>query len=244
MFEAAVWGLLAASSLLLGAAIALAFRPGKRVVGLAMAFGAGTLISAVSYDLIGKSIDEDGAFTIAIAMLIGAAVYVAGDWLIATVGGHESAGHIAASSAAGATGLAIVLGTVLDGVPESVVLGLSFVEGGSVSVSLLAAVFVSNLPEGLGATSDLRASGWSAQRIMMLWASIAVVSAVAAGVGYAWFDSRDASTGAHAEAFAAGAILAMLADTMIPEAFREGGRFAGIVTVLGFVTGVALTGAN
>jgi ZIP family zinc transporter len=244
MLEAAAWGLFAGSSLIVGAVLSLVLRPPAMLVGLIMAFGAGALISAVSYDLIGEAIADDASMEIAVFMLIGAMVYVAGDWLIERGGGSEQhAGKVTDRPAEG-RGMSIVLGTILDGIPESVVLGLSFIGGGSVSVSLIAAVFMSNLPEALGATSSLTRSGWSAANVLLLWTSIALVSALAAGLGYAYFDALPSNTGVRANAFAAGAILAMLTDTMVPESFREGGRFAGIVTVLGFVVGVALTAAN
>ena len=132
---------------------------------------------------------------------------------------------------------------MLDGLPESFVLGLSFIEGAGGSIAFVAAVFLSNLPEALGATASLERSGWPSARILLMWGALVAVSTVAAAAGYAFFDARSALTGLHVQAFAAGAILAMLADTMIPEGFREGGRFAGIVLVLGFIFAVALSEA-
>jgi ZIP family zinc transporter len=233
MLTAGFWGLVSGSSLVIGAVIALSFRPERRIVGLVMGFGAGALISAVAYELVGDAIAHDESVAISIAMLLGAGTFIAGDWLIDRAGGGE---------AEGGRGPAIVLGAVLDGIPESFVLGLSFVGGGGASVALVAAIFLSNLPEALGATSDLVDAGWRRARVVGMWVLIMVVSALASAAGYAFFDARSDLSGVLAQGFAAGAILAMLTDTMVPESFESGGRFAGLATVLGFILAVALGG--
>jgi ZIP family zinc transporter len=152
-------------------------------------------------------------------------------------GGRKSA---AGGQDAGSA-LAIVLGTVLDGIPESIVLGLSLLGGGGVSVAMLAAVFLSNLPEALSSTAGLFKSGWGRQRILGLWASVTVVSAISSLAGYAFFDEAPAATIAFVQAFAGGALLTMLADTMMPEAFRYGGKQVGLVTTLGFALAFFIT---
>jgi ZIP family zinc transporter len=133
-----------------------------------------------------------------------------------------------------------VLGAVLDGIPESFVHGLTIVSGGEVSIAFMAAVFVSNFAESLAASASLADSGWTRQRVIGMWSLIAVVSALAAAAGFAYFEDRSALTGGRVQAFAAGAILAMLAETMIPEGFKFGGRFVGVLTVLGFIAGLGL----
>ena len=135
---------------------------------------------------------------------------------------------------AGGSPLAIVLGTVLDGIPESAVPGLTLLQGGTVSVAMLAAVFLSNLPEAVAATAGLRASGWRSSRVLLLWVGIVAVSGLAALAGFGLFDSASPSVVAFVLAFAGGAILTMLADTMMPEAFANGGRWVGVLTTLGF----------
>jgi zinc transporter, ZIP family len=239
MGEATAWGLVAGSSLVLGGLLAILVRPSPRTNGLVMAFGSGVLISAVAYELVAEAIE--GASTprsVALGLGAGALTFFVGDLLIDRAGGE----HRKSSSGAQAEGssLAIALGALLDGVPESVVLGLSVLLGDGISVALLAAVFISNVPEAIAATSGLKVAGWTTRRLLGMWTAIAVVSGLAAGLGYVLFARAPDLTGAFAQAFAAGAMLTMLADTMMPEAFRFGGRQTGLYTVLGFAVAVGL----
>jgi ZIP family zinc transporter len=206
------------------------------MVGLVLAFGAGALISAVAYELLGEAVFERDTSGVVLGLLAGALVYVLGDIFITRAGGGERKG---AEAEEDSSGLAIVLGTVLDGIPESFVLGLTLI-GGNVSLAFVAAVFVSNLPEAIGATSSLASSGWKAARIMAMWVGLATVCIVFAMLGYAVFESAEDATGQRVEAFAAGAMLAMLADTMMPEGFKQGGNWAGMATVFGFILAVTL----
>jgi ZIP family zinc transporter len=232
------WGLLAASSLVIGAVVALRFRISLRAIGLVMGFGAGVLISAVSFDLVGEAAEmSSGRGAIVFGLFAGCGVFFCGDWLIDRLGGSERKD---AEGAAGGSSLAIVLGTVLDGIPESMVIGLTIYEGGAVGVAFLVAVFVSNLPEAISSTSGLVSSGWKQARILWMWIAIAVVSALSSLAGYVVFQDTSQDTVAFVLAFAAGAILTMLADTMMPEAFEHGGKLAGIVTTLGFAVAFAI----
>jgi ZIP family zinc transporter len=233
------WGLLAASSLVIGALVAMVFRIGSRAIGLIMGFGAGVLISAVSFDLVeeaaGKSV---GSGALLAGLFSGCLVFAGGDWLIGRFGGSErkdSTGDQEAGSS-----LAIVLGTVLDGIPESMVIGLTIYQGGAVGAAYLTAVFVSNLPEAISSTSGLLAAGWSKARTLRMWVAIAVVSGVASAGGYGLFQQSSPATVAFVLTFAAGAILTMLANTMMPEAFEHGGRWVGVVTTLGFAVAFGL----
>jgi ZIP family zinc transporter len=142
----------------------------------------------------------------------------------------------------GGSGRSIVLGTVLDGIPEQAVLGMSIAIEGMVSIALLAGIWVSNLPEALGASSGLKKSGWSGSKILLLWSGIVVVSVVAAVLGYLIVDNVSGATGAFVSAFAGGALLAMITSTMAPEAFKKSGRLVGLATTLGFILAVGLTG--
>jgi ZIP family zinc transporter len=141
----------------------------------------------------------------------------------------------------GGSPLAIVLGTVLDGIPESMVIGLTIYEGGEVGAAYLAAVFISNLPESLASTAGLAASGWKAIRILGMWSGIVLISGLASLAGYGLFQHSSPDTVAFVLAFAAGAILTMLADTMMPEAFEQGGRLVGVFTTLGFALAFAIS---
>jgi ZIP family zinc transporter len=230
--EAFAWGIFAGSSLLLGGLLALRFRIPELLLGLVMAFGAGVLISAVAYELVGEAFDTSvGSGGVALGLFAGALTFFVGDALIDRMGGGDrkrSGGQQAAGSA-----LAIVLGIVLDGIPETAVIGLSF-ESGGVSAAVIAAVFLSNLPEAIAATTGLAAARWPRRRILGLWVLVMAVSGVSALAGYALLTDASPRTVAFVLAFAGGALLTMLADTMMPEAFEKGGRLVGLATTLGF----------
>jgi zinc transporter, ZIP family len=239
---ALLWGGAAASSLLIGAVIALRTKPSNRTVGLVLAFGAGSLISAVAYELVPTETDQP--IGIGLAIGLGALTFYVGDTLIERMGGQRrkrlDPAAAAADSAAG-SGPAIALGTVLDGIPESFVLGIGTALGGSISVAFLAAVFISNLPEAIGGSVSLRAAGMKPRWIYGMWAAIVAVSAVSAAIGFA-LASRIGSGGELVQAFAAGALITMIADTMIPEAFEHGGKVTGLATVLGFAVAALISG--
>jgi zinc transporter, ZIP family len=232
--EALGWGLLAASSLVIGGLVALLFRPSLRAIGLVMAFGAGVLISAVAFDLVEEAVAMASGHGASIfGIFAGCGVFAVGDWLIDRLGGADR--KDASGAQENGSPLAIVLGTVLDGIPESMVIGVTIYEGGAVGAAYLIAVFISNLPEAISSTSGLAASGWNRARILWLWVAITVVSGVASLVGYVAFQNASGDAVAFILAFAGGAILTMLADTMMPEAYEYGGKLVGVITTLGFV---------
>lgn len=233
------WGLLGSSSLIVGAALAVWRPPGRRVLGLVMAFGAGVLISAVAYDLVEDSANRASGWVMLAGLAAGALTFFVGDLLIDRRGGDDRKRSTGAQ--AEGSGAAIALGTVLDGVPESVVLGTSLVGTGNVSIAMLAAVFLSNLPEAMSATSGLVRAGTSRGRLFLLWGGTTLVSAIAAGVGYAALGAASPAMIAVVQAFAGGALLTMLVDTMIPEATEFGGPVTGLVTVLGFAAAFGLS---
>ena len=240
MLEALWWGLFASSSLLIGGLIALRRPVSRLVLGLVMGFGAGVLISAVAFELVEEAFETSGLLTdVAVGLFAGCAVFSLGDALIDMLGGDNRKDMDGAQ--AGGSALALVLGIVLDGIPESVVLGLTLVDGGAVSAAMLAAVFLSNLPEAVAATSGLAASGWRGSRILALWGVVIAVSGLASLAGYGLFDGASPSLIAFVLAFAGGAILTMLADTMMPEAYEKGGRWVGVLTTLGFATAFAIS---
>jgi len=233
MGEAFGWGTLAASSLVIGAIIALLFRIRLRTIGLIMAFGVGVLISAVAFDLVDEAFGmSSGNGWVIAGIFAGCAVFFGGDWLIDRSGGNER--KDADGSQQNGSSLAIVLGSVLDGVPESMVIGLTIFKGGAVGAAYLIAVFISNLPESISATSGLIASGWQKARVVWMWIGIALISGLASLAGYALFQDSSPDVVAFVLAFAAGAILTMLADTMMPEAYEHGGKWVGVLTTVGF----------
>jgi len=240
VLEAAFWGLVAASTLIVGAALALALPWTRRAIGLTAGFGAGALISAVTLDLTASAFAEAHVAVVVAGLGAGAIAFSAGNWALHR-GGAVRHRKRSAGQQAGADPLGIVLGTILDGIPESVVIGISLLAGGGVGLAFLAAVAISNLPEAVSSTTGLRRVGWSTRGIMGLWAIVVVLSAVAAGAGYGLGAGAPIEVAAAIEAFAAGAVLTMLADTMMPEAFEEAGAAAGLATVMGYAIGALLT---
>jgi ZIP family zinc transporter len=240
MSEAFAWGALAGSSLLVGGLVALRVPIGRRLLGLIMAFGSGVLISAVAYELVQEGFETSaGAGGVALGLLAGSLVFFGGDALIDRLGGSERK-RVGGAQEEGSP-LAIVLGIVLDGIPESAVIGLTIVQGGEVSAAFLVAVFLSNLPESIAATAGLAKIGWTRGRILGLWLLVTLVSGLAALAGYAFLEDASPDAVAFVLYFAAGAILTMLADTMMPEAFEHGGKLAGLVTTIGFAVAFAIS---
>ena len=240
MWAALGWGLFAGSSLILGGVLALVLPIRERWLGLIMGFGSGVLISAVAYELVAEAFETSaGNGGIALGLGAGALTFFVGDTLVDRMGG-EGRKQIRATAGAGSA-LAIVLGIVLDGIPESAVIGLGLLEGTGVSVAVIAAVFLSNLPEAIAATTGLVSDGWTRGKILGLWVVVTLICGLASLLGYTVFDSAGPAALAFVLAFAAGAILTMLADTMIPEAYEHGGKLVGLLTTLGFGLAFALT---
>jgi len=234
VLAAAGWGLVGGAALVLGAAIGLVARPSQRTIALVMAFGAGVLISALTFELTEEAFRRGGALAVAGGLSAGALAFFAADWLVDRRGGRDrkrSGGQQAAGSAT-----AIVIGALMDGIPESAAIGLTLIEGGGVGAAVVAAVFLSNVPESISAARGLRLAGHRPGRIVALWVGVALISGLAAALGYGLLDSASPALVGAVEAFAAGAILTMLADTMMPEAFEHGGSVVGLVTVGGFAT--------
>jgi ZIP family zinc transporter len=239
MGTALAWGSLSASSLVLGALLGLAREWPTRLVGLVLAFGAGALISAVSFELAGEAFRIGDSGWTAAGLAAGALVYYLLDGVVGKIG---SAGRGRAGRAAGSeAGTALALGAFLDGIPEQMVLGIGLAAGEGVGVGLLVAIFVSNLPEAIGSASQMRKAGRDDRTILRLWIAVAVVCVLASGVGYALADAASNNVKAAIDGFAAGALLVMLVDSMIPDATRDVGRTAGLVTTLGFTLAAALS---
>jgi ZIP family zinc transporter len=233
------WGLVGALALVVGAVLALVWDMPRRTLGLVMAFGAGVLISAVAFDLVEEAADTaHGDRVVALGLAVGALAFFAGDSVIDRMGGDKRKRSTGEQSEG--SGLAIVLGAVLDGIPESLVLGIGLLGGTGVSVAFLAAVFISNVPEGIAGSSGLKSAGWAPARIVGLWLLVALVSALAALAGFGLFDQASATTIAFVLSFAGGAVLTMLADTMMPEAFENGGNLVGLLTTAGFALAFGL----
>jgi ZIP family zinc transporter len=224
------WGALAASSLVIGALLGIARDWPPRWVGLVLAFGAGALISAVSFDLAEEGLEIGSRWSVGLGLGIGALTYYAANRVVERrAGGGDDAGP------------ALALGAFLDGIPEQLVLGIGLITGEGVSIGLLAAIFVSNLPEAIGSSTEMRATGRKAVSILRLWIAVAAICTVATVAGYAMADSASGDLQAAINGFAAGALVVMLIDSMIPEARKKAGEAAGLVTVLGFAVALAIS---
>jgi ZIP family zinc transporter len=238
VIEAFLWGALAASALLVGALLAYVAPPGPRAIAVVMAVGAGLLIGSVAFELVDEALKTTEVGLVGLFTLVGAATFTLGNrWLDRRgAGGRKDAGGAQATGSP----LAIVFGSVLDGVPESFVLGLTVLQG-EVSVALLVGVALSNLPEGLASSSGLRIAGWPRARVVRMWLVVVLVAAVSAGLGYALLDPTSGRTGAFAQGFAAGALLAMVTDTLLPEAYDVERTSTGALVAIGFAVSLMLS---
>jgi ZIP family zinc transporter len=242
--EAGLWGLLAGGALVVGAAVAWTVRVPQRVVASIMAFGAGVLISALAFDLVDEAERSGGLLPTTLGFLVGACVYVAANIVLARYGARHrkrSGEQQASEQEQSGSGTAIAIGALLDGIPESVVLGLSLLGGGGVGVPVLAAIFISNLPEGLSSSAGMKRNGRSATYVFGVWCGIAVASGLAGLVGCLLLQGASAGAIALITAIAAGAILAMISDTMIPEAFERTHLYAGLFATVGFLVAFTIS---
>ncbi|MBO9531997.1 MAG: ZIP family metal transporter [Solirubrobacteraceae bacterium] len=258
MGDAVLWGLVAASSLAIGGLLGVARTWPPRWIGLVLAFGAGALISAVSFDLAEEGGQLGGFDVLAGGLAAGALTYYLLDRVVDRPtkrrggtrddgdgdGGQAGGDAAGGDQAGGGGGGALALGSLLDGIPEQMVLGIGLAAGDGVSLSLLIAIFVSNLPEAIGGSADLRKASRSPGEIRQLWFGVAAICAISTIVGYAIADTASRDVQGAIDGFAAGSLLVMLIDSMVPEASRQGGRAAGLVTVLGFAVAAALTGVG
>ena len=238
MAAALGWGVVAASSLVLGMVLGLARRWPGRLIGLVLAFGAGALVSAVSFELFEEGVQVGGAAAVGIGLGLGAIVY----FVLARAVERVGPGSGGRSASGGGTALA--LGAFLDGIPEQLVLGIGIAAGEGVSIGLLVAIFVSNLPEAIGSATDMREAGASLREIRLLWLGVAAFCALATPLGYFLAQHTGGHFRAGINGFAAGALLVMLVDSMIPEAATKSGRVAGLATVLGFAVAAGLSTAT
>ncbi|WP_085814183.1 ZIP family metal transporter [Geoanaerobacter pelophilus] len=236
---AGVWGLVGGCSLLIGAVIGLFVPTSKKVISAVMALGAGVLISSVAFELMDEAFRSGGFDAASIGLSLGAILFYVGDQIIEKKGGkHRKRSQ---GQQAGGSSTAILLGALMDGIPESIAIGVSLLKGGTVGVVMVVAVFLSNIPESLSSASGMQKAGHSRKFILLVWTAVVAISAASSLVGYLLLAGVSGNIIGGIQAFAAGAILTMLASTMMPEAFEEGGAIVGLITTAGFLVSFVLS---
>ncbi|KAF5073503.1 hypothetical protein DSECCO2_190570 [anaerobic digester metagenome] len=241
---AGIWGLFAGSALLVGAVAGYFFKIPQRIIAAIMAFGAGVLMSAVSFELLSEAYTVGGVYNVILGFLLGATIFTAANIYLARSGAkHRKRSDKKMLSGNGfeSSGPAIAVGSIIDGIPESIAIGLTMIEGGVVSTATVVAIFLSNIPEGLSSSAGLKTMGWRAAPVFLLWIGVTICTGFSSLAGYTIFGHFSPGIIAVVLSLSAGGILAMLVDTMIPEAFSETHNLAGMITVLGFIISFILS---
>jgi ZIP family zinc transporter len=238
MWSALLWGGISGSAALIGAVMALLLPIPKKVVAYIMSFGTGVLIGAAAYELLGHSVQEAGIGATSIGFIAGAGIFTLFDLFISKQGGEKR--KRSGEHSSNHSGMAIFGGTVMDAVPESIMIGASLLEKQTVNWLLVIAIFISNIPEGISSTIGLKKGGYSTKKVLVLWLCVLFISAFSSWGGFTFLEQASPNTTAMIASFAGGAIIAMIASTMMPEAFQEGGPSVGIITALGLLTSLIL----
>ncbi len=239
---ALLWGLVAGGALLIGAALGWFAHLGRRAVAWIMAFGAGILISAIAFDIMDEAFHTGGLEASASGFLIGAVIFTVGSELLARAGARHRMRSARPSDGGNGddSAAAIALGTVIDGIPEAIVIGVSLIDGNGVAIAAVIAIFLSNIPEALSSSVGMKAAGRSRRSVFGLWLGITAMSGVVSLIGYAVVSQFAPEWVALIQAIAGGALIALIADTMIPEAFAETHDLTGFIAAFGFLSGFAL----
>jgi zinc transporter, ZIP family len=238
LWNATIWGAISGSAVLLGALLSMFITIPKKIIGLIMAFGTGVLIGAASYELLGEAVEDGGIIPTSIGFISGALVFTIFDYIVSKNGASRRKRSVQQAVAGG--GLAIFFGTIMDAIPESAMIGASLIEQQSVNVLLVISIFISNIPEGLSSTVGMKDSGYSNKKVLLLWIAVLVVSALASWGGYFLLDGVSENVMSGIAAFAGGGIIAMVASTMMPEAYEDSGPITGLIAALGLLASIIL----
>jgi len=233
---------------MVGALLALFITIPKSVVATILAFGSGVLVAALSFSLVEEAFQlTKDVLPVIIGFVIGGLSYTTANFILSRKSGEitkrRKRSHytdVQDNSNNKGQGLTLLVGSVMDNIPENIALGISFVVGGTVNIVLIIAIIISNFPEGLASSHGMRLNGKSRRYVLSLWSTAVIIGTISAGLGYSVLSNTSPATIGITTSFAAGAILAMLAESMMPEAFVQGGSKIGLATVAGFATAFTL----
>lgn len=242
MFQAGLWGFVGGLALLIGAVAGYYIKIRKRIIGSIMAFGAGVLIAAACFELLEQAFEWGGYDSTILGFVAGVVIFTLVDLYLSRTGAkHRKTADKSVVGDYDENGPAIAAGALLDGIPESVAIGLTMISGGAVGIATVVAVFISNIPEGLSSSVGMKSMGWRKKTIFGLWFLIAIITGLSSLAGYSVFSQFPPDVNAATLALAAGALLTMIADTMIPEAFRDTHEFTGLMMAFGFLIAFVLS---
>jgi zinc transporter, ZIP family len=252
IFESLLWGFIASIPLVIGCTVALFVSLPKSIIAAIMAFGSGVLVAALTFSLVEEAFSLSQSIPpVVIGFILGGVSYSVANHILDRKSKHDGTGSSTvrkrkrshgdnAGGGKSASGLALLVGSVMDNIPENMALGISLVTGGAVNVVLIAAIFISNFPEGLASTEGMKSNGRSKKYVLMLWSIAVLIGTISTAIGFAVLSKASPFVISVAISFAAGAILVMLAESMIPEAFEEGGSKIGLAAMAGFTVAFIL----
>src|SRR5919199_1737840 len=244
LFDSLLWGFVASIPLIAGAVLASFVNLKKPIIATIMAFGAGVLIAALTFSLIEEAYGlVNDLVPVVLGFALGGLSYSVVNHILNKKSGTKNRKRSHGENAGGgkdASGIALMVGSLMDNIPENMALGISIVAGGTVNVVLIAAIFISNFPEGLASSQGMKSNGKSTKQILLLWGLVVAIGTVASAIGFSVLANVNKDIVAIALSYASGAILVMLAESMIPEAFEEGGSKIGMATMAGFAVAFVL----
>jgi ZIP family zinc transporter len=235
MAQVLVFAFASGFSLILGAFVGVYFHLQQKVIAAIMAFGSGVLICALTFGLMEEAFKHGGFDAIIIGFLVGGLLYLVGDWAIHRFGGRKHKRHQHSSAKRSTNGLMIVIGAVLDGIPEAIALGITLFANQTLGLMIMAAIVISNIPESIASIGGLKKEKFSTKSIFTIWISVGIIVALATVFSFIFLHDLNLNTLGMLESLAAGAMLAMLAGSMMPEAYEEGGYVVSILTIAGFL---------